>query len=242
MNQVDEAGGIWLLAQREDIRGVTMLKSLCISKQAWRREADIVFALIFGMQLYYAPSICYWAAAFLATNPDYHTEATVKGCITEVSRAWKGIKRKSDGSIGSVGSSMTKNPSERVDGTVRYMKLIKRMDAVRVVARRISERSHPVLVADMLQCLNALAPIYDDAVCYKNLRLIRSIVAALGGVWADTEACWKAWRSMSTHVTRKCKELCIYQYEDAVIIRDALRKHCAKYSFADLICYTCLMK
>ena len=51
-----------------------------------------------------------------------------------------------------------------------------------------------------------------------------------------------SWRSMSKSVSEKCKGMYIWEYEEALIIRDELRQSSSEYSFADLVCYVCLMK
>ncbi len=74
------------------------------------------------------------------------------------------------------------------------------------------------------------------------MRLIRTIGTSMGWVWADTEQTWHTWRSMSRSVKENCNTMYIWDYEEALIIRTELRKHSSEYSFADLICYVCLVK
>ena len=214
---------------------------MCLSKKEWKKGQHCIFALMFGMQLYFSETIAYWAASFLAINPNLHTEATVWKCMKLVSETWRGIKRQADGCYANQGISMTKNPSERRDGSVRYKALSSRVAGVRMMSTHMAMLHSPVHVKEALACL-VDSEEYDDKVSYKNMRLIRLIGTAMQWVWADTEQCWHAWRSMSSSVAEKCKGMYIWDYEEALTIRDEMRKHCSEYSFPDLICYVCLMK
>jgi hypothetical protein len=240
-SQTDDIGLIWRLRERDDIRAVKLLRILCVSKKVWKQDQDVIFALTFGMQLYFSETIAYWAAGFLATKPNMHTEATVWKCMKQVTETWRGIKRQADGGYANTGMCMTMNPSERQDGSVRYKVLSSDLAGVRMMARQMASISHPVQVREALSCLVDNVA-YDNQVSYKNMRLIRSIAASMGWVWADTEQCWHSWRSMSKSVSEKCKGLYIWDYEEALIIRDVLRQFSSDYCFADLVCYVCLMK
>ena len=240
-SQTDKIGLIWRLRERVDIRAVMLLRMLCLSKKEWKEDQHCIFAVTFGVQLYFSETIAYWAAGFLAKKPNMHTEATVWKCMKQITETWRGIKRQADGGYANKGMRMTMNPSERQDGSVRYKALSSDVAGVRLMARQMARLSHPVHVRETLSCLVDNV-VYDNQVSYKNLRLIRSIGAAMGWVWADTEQCWHAWRSMSSDVSERCKAMYIWDYEEALIIRDALRQFSREYSFAGLVCYLCLMK
>ena len=214
---------------------------MLIKEGVERGPALKIFAVTFGVQLYFSETIVYWAAGFLATQPNIHTEATVWKCMNKVTETWRGIKRQADGGYANKGMRMTMNPSERQDGSVRYKVLSSNLAGVRLMARQMARISHPVHVREALSFLVDNVA-YDNQVSYKNMRLIRSIGSSLGWLWADTEQCWDSWRSMSKSVSDKCKCMYIWDHEEALIIRDELRQFSSDYSFAGLVCYVCLMK
>ena len=137
-SQTDKIGLIWRLRERDDIRALMLLKMLCLSKKEWKGDQHCIFALTFGMQFYFSETVAYWAAGFLATKPNMHTEATVWKCMKQVTQTWRGIKRQADGGYANKGMRMTKKPSERQDGSVRYKVLSSDLAGGRVMARQMA--------------------------------------------------------------------------------------------------------
>ena len=152
-SQTDKIGLIWRLREGDDIRALMLLRMLCLSKKEWKGDQHCIFALTFGMQFYFSETVAYWAAGFLATKPNMHTEATVWRCMKQVTETWRGIKRQADGGYANKGMRMTMNPSERQDGSVRYKALSSDLAGVRLMARQMARISHPVQVREALSFL-----------------------------------------------------------------------------------------
>ena len=227
---------IWKLTNRGDIKALKFLKQMCRATNNWKTDEATIMAITFGIQLYFTETIAFWSAAFLDMHPWAHNQQSAAECMATTMKRFKHIRKTTEnGSI-----SMLKNPSERSCGSIRYGKLCKNIEDIKQMTVRMTQISHPVAVVDLLQTL-CVPGVYDEKTNYKNLRLVRCVAEAMEWQWADTDACWKIWRHMSSHVTAKCKELMIWDYRDAIAVRDLLRRHSAKYSFADLICYVCLM-
>jgi len=75
------------------------------------------------------------------------------------------------------------------------------------------------------------------------VRAIRALAAATEKTLADTADCWSIWRNMSLHVRDAVKSIGLWEYEDAVLFRDAMAETLKEaYSFSDMICFICLQK
>ena len=115
-----------------------------------------------------------------------------------------------------------------------------------MLAPYFSGGSHPAGTIDVPKVLKALGDgpctVFDSRICYKNLRLIRVLCLTTALVPADTMQAWHVWRSMSKHVEKVTWNYGLWDYEDALKMRDGIRerKKSPKYSFADLICFICL--
>ena len=221
---------------------MSLLRLLARSKPLWGHSENIVVAMLFAAQVSQLEPMCYWASSFLETDPHMHTSASIEDAWMRLASTWRGIKRRSDGTYGTAGTGMLGCRAERSDGETRYLALAAALPEVwrfaEAVCLEVSRKT--TTVRGMLTALEVLAPVYDGKVSYGNLRCLRLIVCGLGCTWADSEDCWSIWRRMSAGMPAKCRQLHIYDYDQALLIRNMLRRRQHDYSLADLICYACL--
>ena len=78
---------------------------------------------------------------------------------------------------------------------------------------------------------------------YGPVHFLRALAWGMGWRFDDSEDAWLVWRRMSSSVSSKLRELGIWEYDAACLVRDDLRRRYAlrRYSFGDLIVFTCLM-
>ena len=78
------------------------------------------------------------------------------------------------------------------------------------------------------------------------MRFIRALVHTSDCKFADTDVDWQILRRMSPHVSDAVKSFGIQRYDDALAMRNAVRKKAPKvrggYSLSDLVIYICLLK
>jgi len=240
MSVEDDSGPISALDSRKDIQALKLFVMLAKAKNY--SEEEQVFGLFLALQWYTMEAIAYWSSEFLRTPAAQHTGQTCLMAMEGVVSAFKGIKRR-NGKFGSTGSSLLRNPAERNPGKKRYSQLCEHVAGMRRASEALCKVPQPLKVKDMLQALNEINGEYDDRVCYKNMRAVRSIAAAMDWRWQDDEDSWTRWRSMSGGMKAKCKSLLVWEYREAMRMRDELRKKIHdKYSLADLICFVCLMR
>ena len=240
MNVSDDSGRISALESRKDIQALRLF--VMLAKAQRYSEEEQVFGLFLAMQWYTTEAIAYWSSDFLRTPAAMHTRKTCLQAMERVTSAFKGIKRNADGKYGSTGHTMLMNPAERNQGSERYAELCEHVAGIRRASHELCKVPQPLKVKDMLQALNKIDGVYGDQVCYKNMRAVRCIAAAMDWLWQDQEDCWTRWRTMSGGMKAKCKRLFVWEYHEAMHMRDELRKKIhKKYSLADLICFVCLM-
>ena len=77
---------------------------------------------------------------------------------------------------------------------------------------------------------------------YRVVRFVRSLSIALGHGLADSEENWCAYRNMSKGIAGKCRSRGVFEYAEAIRVRDAIRqnKQVPEYGLGYLICAPCL--
>ena len=173
------------------------------------------------------------------------------------------------GKLGSIDSkassskSVTKNPKARRDGLDVCQELLVYSSSLYAAAGELAldfagqyRRWRSISVAQLTELLHRQqVPGFRSAEGYSTLRFARSMVLEelpfCRHPFRDSKADWRRWRRMGCD-TSYLRRLGIWDYEDAVILRDRVgftEQRCwrapgvyrqGKYSLADLRCFVCL--
>ena len=143
------------------------------------------------------------------------------------------------------------NPSERRPGWDRFKKLLADWKAWKKCSKKIAavlSTGGKVELALLLSELEdaGLTAYSGKKTQYASVRFVRMLIHCSGCSFADTEADWEILRKMSKHVSEVVSGFGIQRYEDALAMRDAMRKATKRtrcgYALSDLIIYMCLIK
>lgn len=239
---------IVLLRQRPDIQALCSIANLCDTNRSWRHRRDVLFLLAFMLQLYWHfPMVTLWTLVH-NIKPARVTDTVLRQSLKVALGMYKGVKvNQGTLSTGGVGQSPMSNPSERRAGAARFRQLLGELHRWRSCAQSLAdlfENTHKVALRAALRVLSeANLKTYDGKPTYKNIRLVRALVFATGGTFADTDDCWSIWRQSSSHVSSTVRSMGMWHFNDAILFRDAMSATLKEpYSFADMICFMCLQK
>ena len=143
------------------------------------------------------------------------------------------------------GISVTKNPSERQCGRIRFNAIIDDLPAIIDMLTRMRD----YFEANARVSLSAMLPIFGDTgvytsrVIYKNVRCARILAEAAGKPLLDSEEDFHVFQRMSAHMRATLKYRGIVDFKTAMKFVVGMRATTglAQYGLNDLIIYTCLM-
>ena len=143
------------------------------------------------------------------------------------------------------GISVTKNPSERQCGRIRFNAIIDDFPAVLRMLTRMQDyfkANARVSLAAMLKVFGD-SGVYTSRVFYKNVRCVRILAEAAGKPLRDCEEDFAVFQRMSAHMRTALKYRGIDDYKTAMKFVVGMRAETGltQYSLNDLIIYTCLL-
>ena len=245
-HDVDRTGSrIVALRHRPDVRGLSDVWAMVSAAPGWRGHA--AFACGFALQLYWPQSMLIFAVELLKYSFHEVNRTVLIRVLSLVRRRMHGL-RMVDGVLcaGSRGLDPMSNPSERRNGSVRYLSLASEVDEWSAVANylevymRGTERS----CGEMLRIVRQGRLVSYGGVCdYGNMRLLRCLLYSAGGTMPDGMEWWSHLCRMSPHL-RGVAQRNAMSYEVVVMIRDRLRADLdmESYSLLDLTCFLCLVR
>ena len=145
------------------------------------------------------------------------------------------------------GRSVTKNPSERRNGQVRYDAMLDDLPGcIRICDAMMGYfwRRKLVSVSAMLSILgDAESNVYDARRSYKNIRCCRLLASAVGISFESTKVDWDVFLNMSPHVSSTLTNLGLTSYKYVYKILRVLRQKLdqPKYSINDFTIFVCLL-
>ena len=143
------------------------------------------------------------------------------------------------------GISVTKNPSERQCGRIRFTAILDEFNAVlRMVTRILAyfEANATVSLAALLKLFDDTG-VYTKRVIYKNVRCARILAEAAGKPLRDCEEDFSVFQRMSAHMSSALKYRGIDDFKTAMkfVVGMQAETGLPRYSLNDLIIYTCLL-
>ena len=143
------------------------------------------------------------------------------------------------------GISVTKNPSERQCGRIRFNAILEDLPGIIDMLKRIHDYfsgRRDVTLAAMLPIFGDTG-VYTSRVIYKNVRCARILADAAGKPLADAEEDFKVFQRMSAHMRSTLTYRGIVDFKTAMKFVVGMRAATglAQYGLNDLIIYTCLM-
>jgi hypothetical protein len=143
------------------------------------------------------------------------------------------------------GISVTKNPSERQCGRIRFNAIIDDLPAVlrMLTCMQVYFKANArVSLSAMLQIFGDTG-VYTSRVIYKNVRCARILAEAAGKPLRDSEEDFHVFQRMSAHMRTTLKYRGIDDFKTAMKFVVGMREETglAQYDLNDLIIYTCLM-
>ena len=143
------------------------------------------------------------------------------------------------------GISVTKNPSERRCGRIRFNAIIDDLPAVLRMLTCMQDyfkANARVSLSAMLQIFGDTG-VYTSRVIYKNVRCARILAEAAGKPLCDSEEDFHVFQRMSPHMRTSLKYRGIDDFKTAMKFVVGMREETglAQYDLNDLIIYTCLM-
>ena len=248
LHSIDSSGRpISTLASRVDIQSLGTISSLCSGTGRYRPLWARMFLLGLVFQVYWNEPMVVLFGRLSSAGPE-------DICRRHLVDAWKFVAamfrgcRYQQGTLcrSSVGLAPMKNPSERRSGSIRYRAMAKNIrgwqEACRSMSRVVGE-GRVVSLGAMLSALRVDGfSVFDDRVCYSNVRMVRALIVSLGLSLADTEGDWAILCRMSPHVRGVCQRWSI-TWGAAIELRGAIRRELGLpgYSLLDLSCFLCLV-
>ena len=143
------------------------------------------------------------------------------------------------------GISVTKNPSERQCGSVRFAAVLDDLNAVlRMITRILAyfKANATVSLAAMLKLFDDYG-VYTKRVIYKNVRCARILAEAAGKSLRDCPEDFSVFQRMSPHMRSALKYRGIDDFKTAMkfVVGMQAETGLTRYSLNDLIIYTCLL-
>ena len=143
------------------------------------------------------------------------------------------------------GISVTKNPSERQCGRIRFNAILEDLPDIIRMLKRIHEYfrgRRDVSLAAMLEIFGD-SGVYTSRVIYKNVRCARILAEAAGKPLSDCEEDFKVFQRMSAHMRSTLTYRGLVDFKTAMKFVVGMRAATGlpQYGLNDLIIYTCLM-
>ena len=147
------------------------------------------------------------------------------------------------------GIQSTKNPSERNNGSVRFLKLLEDLDGSLDLCAKMklyfnSCKRGIVSLGSMLQVLDdSTSNCFSSQLTYKNVRCCRLLALASGKQFENTLGDWKLWSGMSPHISTVLRSLGVQDWkvvEKFLVAFSELVN--SPYSISDFIIYVCLLR
>ena len=232
VHEIDATGSLLhSLRVRADMQALRALGSLCETTRHWKTKRRIIFLCPLMLNLYFVwPMMDLWAE-LREIKPKDVTHSVLTRCLDRIMARYAQLRVKNGTLVlqSTGGLLVLKNPQERQQGTVRFLKLCAELDAWRLCSKSLESMfensSQPVALSKALDKLGAAnMDAYGDKLCYKNVRLVRSMIHMTNCTIEDSEEDWLILRSMSKHVATSLRKNGLFTYEMAIKFRDAMRQ------------------
>ena len=143
------------------------------------------------------------------------------------------------------GASPLRNPAERGYTMSSFYAMAEKARESQITAKALAKAMTKTTIelrAILLVLEDTKNGVYSGSVCYRNLRLCRCLLTALGKNHADTIDDWGKWKSMSAHVRATIAKDGLESYQTAIKFRNAMRMRTKNpnYSFGDAALFICL--
>jgi hypothetical protein len=212
----------------------------------------VVFLCGFAWQLYWSwPMLSMFKELVVLTTGSL-TPKMLRSIMKKLKEEFKTEKvRRGQLASGAPGAHPCSNPSERRPGWVRYEQLCKDWRKWWSCSAKLAEllsSGGKITIAALLSELRiAKMTAYSGSdTQYASVRFVRMLVHVSGKSFADSLEDWRILRSMSPHVRGAVLHYGLQRHEDAVAMRDAMRRSngsaAGKYSLSDLVIYLCLLR
>lgn len=233
---------------RPDCRAIVSMGTLCSLSLSWK--AHSIFLIGYGLQLYWQYPMQTFFERISSHRPRDVGKMHLLDICVELEKIYARKRCRAQHGVLCLGPgpglSALKNPTERRSGLVRFRKLSREVDLWKITADKLwallrrGRRVPLKLIIDEL--MKADLKSYGDP-GYGLYRSVRAIHIVTGSKHADTIEDWYVWRAMSTHLKRVTKAKGLWEYSNAILWRDALRRHFRRphYSLSDLTCFICLL-
>lgn len=246
VHDVDNTGSrIVALCYRADIRGLCDVWAMATATRGWRAHAAFLCGL--ALQLYWPQSMLIFAIEVLRYRYDAVDRAVLVRVLSVVRQRVRGM-RIVGGVLcaGSRGMDPMSNPSERRNGSVRYLSMAAEVDQWASIADSLQTymSSGEPRCSQMLRIIHEGGLVSYRGLCdYGNMRLLRCLIYCSGQTMADTTEWWDHLYRMSGHL-RDVSGRNAMSYEVALRVRDCLRSHLGmeSYGLSDLTCFLCLVR
>jgi hypothetical protein len=230
------------IAQRPDVAALSSLGAVCRQHPAWRPVWAQCLAAVFAAQLYSAAPVMMFMNALVSLNPTSMGKEALMSILKQIKKVLRHV-RIQNGALSETGRAVMQNPSERRSGAVKYARMAKELSAWKCICRgMVQSLAGEVRLCDLLEHMRTGGSHVFSGRGYESMRLCRVVMTTTRSVWADTASCWSIWRSMTNHVKTRLKGIGLWQFEDAIRVRNAMRIKAREplYSFSDLIVFVCL--
>ena len=214
--------------------------------------SNAIFLFAFALTFYWSWPMHFFTVHCLSVPPKRWNAKFLRLALFKTIAYVAGIKV-FQGKYSSKGLSVTKNPSERRTGAVRYGQLVnqdqrwqKTAMALAAFLTNAKKSRKLVELEPIIRIIRRghLKSYPGKVVTYGILRFVRLLVQAYGLRFKDTERdYWYLYRC-SAHVKNVYNKLGIGDnYRVAISCRDGLRTRTGNphYSLSDLTCYVCLL-
>jgi hypothetical protein len=246
INETDVTGcRIAAAVYRHDVRAVAESYVLLGLYAQW--EPHKLLLCLFGAQMYFQ-----WPQhEFIHAIGQCRTGILDRALLRKVGR--RIFKRYADITVrdgiltsGSAGIQVTKNPSERNNGSVRYEKMISDLPGCIRICEQMAlyfQARNVVSMSEMLSILGkAGSRVFDGQIKYKNIRCVRLLACAAGKVFENSVADWRILSVMSRKVSEQTEMLGLRDYAVAMkyVAALSIELNLPDYSLNDLVIFLCL--
>ena len=248
LHDVDETGcRIAAAAYRADVNAVVDSYAMLGMYPHW--EPRRLVLCLFGAQLYFPWPMHDFIHGMGQCADGILTRRLLRDVGLPIFRRY-GCMRVLDGRLvcsTSRGILVTKNPSERRDGIVRFLEMLSDLRGIIRICDAMTvyfNDNSVVSISDMLRILgDAECSVFGSAKAYKNIRCCRFLAAAAGRTFESNEADWRIFSTMSPHVSAVVTQLGLRDYKYALKFMRAIgtELRLTTYSINDLVIFSCLL-
>jgi hypothetical protein len=246
---IDETGArISAAKYRVDVGAIQNIWALCSMYPGWESPTDILLLGILAGQYYFS-----WPMHAFVHEVCSHSPARLGSrvsCIGEkifarfqCSRFWRnGLVTGTSKGIG-----VTKNPTERRNGIVRFRQILDDFTNSRSMCAAMAaylQKPGKVSIVVMLKILGESASsVFSGKTTYKNVRICRIMAVTAQKEFQNSPQDWNVFSRMSPHLRSALKRRGITTYELAIQFAEAISNVIGmpSYTLNDFSIYTCLL-